>query len=159
MKRVKKKSISPIVATVLLIGIVVAIGLIVFAWMRGFVKEEGQKFGENVRLVCQQQVTFRAGYTSSTGVFNIVNSGNTPIFNLDIKMYKANGYETKSITDMGSKSWPSVGLKSGESFSGNIGTFTGVTKIVVIPVLISTTSSGKSEIYTCDEANGYEISL
>jgi flagellin-like protein len=160
MKRGKKKSLSPIIATVLLIGIVVAIGLIVFAWMRGFVKEEGTKFGENVRLVCQDPaLQFKASYNFSNGNLKIINSGNIPIFQVDIKVYMSNGYQTKGITDFPSNNWPSTGLKSGEPFYGNIGTFSGVTKIVIIPILISTTSSGKNEIYTCDETYGYQISL
>jgi flagellin-like protein len=152
-KRGKKKGVSPIIATVLLIGIVVAMGTIIFLWVRGFVKEEGTKFGKNIKLVCED-VQFDASY--SVGNLGIVNVGNIPIFRVKIKVYGSAGYETKDITDMSSE-WPPIGLKQGEVFSGNID-ISGAKKIVVIPVLIGSSGSGE-KVFTCEEKYGYEISL
>lgn len=51
----KKKGVSPVIATVLLIGIVIALSLIVFIWMSTFIGETITKFdGENVELVCDK---------------------------------------------------------------------------------------------------------
>ncbi|HTY43830.1 MAG TPA: archaellin/type IV pilin N-terminal domain-containing protein [Patescibacteria group bacterium] len=148
------KGVSPIVATVLLIGMVIAIGVIIFLWVRGFVKEEGQKNGQNVQLVCQQ-VDFDATY--SGGLLGISNVGNIPLFRLKIKEYKAGGFVTKDITEL-SSTWASVGLKQGEVFSDSIGSTSGVTKILVVPVLLATTGSG-SIAHTCDDTYGKTISL
>jgi hypothetical protein len=41
----KKKSISPLVATILLIGLVIAIALLVILWGRGYIEELAQKRG------------------------------------------------------------------------------------------------------------------
>ncbi len=79
----KKRGISPVIATVLLIAMVVVIGLIVFLWFRGMIEEEGTKFGKNVKLVCDD-VNFEASY--SGGVLSILNIGNTPIYKMKIKI-------------------------------------------------------------------------
>lgn len=51
-----KKGISPLIATVLLIGFVVAIGAIVMLWGKGFVTERAEKSGElsKAQLDCTQ---------------------------------------------------------------------------------------------------------
>lgn len=44
-KRGNKKGISPLIATVLLIGFVVAVAAVVMLWGKGFVKERAEKEG------------------------------------------------------------------------------------------------------------------
>jgi FlaG/FlaF family flagellin (archaellin) len=150
-----KKGVSPVVATVLLISIVLVIGLIIFLWARGFVAEEGTKFGKNVKLVCEE-ISFKASY--SGGNLNIINEGNVPIFRVKVKILQGAGYSTKDITDL-SSSWPDVGLNQGESFSGSIGSeVSGAEKIKIIPVLLAETNKGE-RVYTCDEQFGYEFEL
>jgi flagellin-like protein len=49
------KGVSPIVATVLLIAMVVVIALILFLWFRNMVKEEVVKFEEeNIEMTCDK---------------------------------------------------------------------------------------------------------
>ena len=107
-----RKGVSPVIATILLIGIVIAIGVIIFLWVRGFVKEEGTKFGKNVRLVCDD-INFDASY--SGGILSISNVGNVPIFRVKIELYSSGSFVTKDITDV-SSNWLSTGL-SKEEFS------------------------------------------
>lgn len=45
MKKRGKKGISPLIATVLLIGFVVAVAAIVMVWGKGFIKERAEKEG------------------------------------------------------------------------------------------------------------------
>lgn len=149
MKKREKKSLSPVIATVLLISIVVSIGLIIFVWARGFVKEEGTKFGKNIKLVCQD-VEFEATYQS--GKIQIVNSGNIPIFRMKLKIYSDGGYQTKELSD----DWPEFGIKQGETYSGSA-SISGE-KVLIIPVLIGTSGSGE-KVYTCEDDYGYEIEL
>ena len=60
-----KKGVSPVIATVLLIGIVIALGLVVFFWFRSFTQEAVTKFGgENIQLVCNN-VQFEGSYSST----------------------------------------------------------------------------------------------
>lgn len=148
-----ERGISPIIATVLLILLVAVIGSIIFLWARGFVKEDGTKFGQNIRLVCKD-IKFEASYLD--GQLTVHNTGDVPIFRVNVKMYTSGGYQAKDINVLSSE-WPAVGVKQGEIFSGSIGDITGVTKIVVIPILVG--SSGKGEkVFTCEEQY-YEVPI
>ncbi len=151
----KKRGISPVIATVLLIGLVVVIGLIVFFWFRGFIQEEGTKFGKNVKLVCED-VKFEADYSS--GILSLSNIGNVPIYRINLRIIKEGGYETKSLSDVSSE-WPDTGLNVGEIFSENIQSeVSEANKIIIVPVLIGSSGGGK-KVYTCEEQYGYEINL
>ncbi len=153
----KKRGVSPVIATIILVGIVISLGLVIFAWFRGFVKEEGTKFGKNVQLVCED-VRFEASYNAETGMLDIANNGNVPIYSLKIKLEGGGSYETLDITDMISD-WPETGLLQGGSKSCDIESFvSGKSKITVTPVLVGTSGSGE-RIYPCEEQYGYEIAL
>lgn len=56
MKKRGKKGISPLIATVLLIGLVVSVAVVVMTWGRGFVKERAEKEGalSQAQLECNQ---------------------------------------------------------------------------------------------------------
>ncbi len=155
MKRgMKKRGVSPVIATVLLIAMVIAIGLIVFLWFRGMVQEEGTKFGKNVKLVCDD-VNFEASY--SGGILSIVNIMPTPIYKMKVKISKAGSHETKDLNDL-SGNWPGLGLNQGGAFSSEdiSSKIEGADKIILIPVLMGSSSKGKKP-YICDEQYGYEI--
>jgi len=145
-----KRGISPVIATVLLIAMVVVIGLIVFLWFRGMVQEEGTKFGKNVKLVCDD-VNFEASY--SGGILSIVNTGTIPIYRMKLKILKEGSHETKDLPG----DWPGLGLNQGGTFSGDISSeVEGANKIIVLPVLMGSSSEGKKS-YICEEQYGYEI--
>jgi len=146
----KKRGLSPVIATVLLIVIVVAIALIIFLWFRGVVQEEGTKFGKNVKLVCGD-VDFVASY--SLGNLQIVNNGNVPLYGMRMKLSQAGSHETIDVPG-----WPSVGLMSGVSYSKDVSGVVGEAKeITLIPVLLGSTSDGE-KTFVCDEQYGYKIS-
>ncbi len=143
------RGISPVIATVLLIAMVVAIGLVVFLWFRGLVQEEGTKFGKNIKLNCPD-VNFEASY--SGGVLSVINRGNVPIYQMKLKIFKEGSHETNDLSN-----WPELGLNQGESFSKNIASeIDSANKIILIPVLIGSSGEGK-KTYMCEEQYGYEI--
>jgi flagellin-like protein len=152
MKRGKStKAISPVIATVLLVGMVVVVGLIVFLWFRGFIEEAGIKFGKNVELVCDD-VFFDGSY--SGGYLSIRNTGNVPIYEMRMKENRgAEGYSTDKIE----KGWPIGGLNQGGVFSEEI-SFSGVEDITLMPVLMGEIESGKKS-FECGERYGYKINL
>lgn len=152
-KRGKEKGVSPVIATVLLVGLVVVMGVIIFLWAKSFVKEEATKFNKNIRLSCED-VQFDASYSTSDEQLEVLNTGIVPIFRLNIKVYKPGGFETTDISELASN-WPSTGLKQGEPFSGDIGDISGATKIVAIPVLIGSSGQGQ-KTFTCGEEYGQE---
>jgi flagellin-like protein len=149
------KGLSPIVTTVLLIVLTLVIIAIIFLWFRGMVTEGVTKFGKNIQLVCGD-VVFDATYDS--GIFNVVNSGNIPLYSLDVKITSGDGYQTRSIKDFaGAVSWPTTGLKQGSTFSADIGgEMNSPTKLEVFPVLIGTSTNGK-KTFTCGGQYGQTI--
>lgn len=143
------RGISPVIATVLLIAMVVIIGLIIFLWFRGMVEEEGTKFGKNIKLNCPD-VNFDASYSGE--VLSIINTGNVPIYRMKLKILKEGSHETEELSN-----WPELGLNQGEAFSENIANeIENANKIILIPVLMGSSGEGK-KTYICEEQYGYEI--
>ena len=91
-KITKKKGVSPIVATSLLLALTLVLAAIIFMWAKGFVKEKLEKNGESAEYTCAQ-LKFDAEFTRSgavannqmPGVVQIVNRGSVPIYGFDIK--------------------------------------------------------------------------
>ncbi len=152
--KIKKKAISPVVATVLLIALVVIIALIIFLWFRGMVQEGVLKFGKNIKLVCDD-VEFEATYDS--GVLSILN-GDIPIFNVRLKIARSGGnYDTIDVMST-EESWPPTGLGKGGSFVKEIDLGQDATGLTVLPILIGTSSKGK-KTFICEGQYGEEVAL
>lgn len=159
MKKVinKKRGLSPVVTSVLLVALVIVITSVVFLWFRGMVEEGVTKFGKNIKLVCDD-VDFEASYSSS-GMINIVNIGNVPIFRVNIRMSEGGSYQTKNIEDISGTNWPQGGLNQGGTFSANIGSEVGSSdKIIILPILIGTSDKGK-KTFICEGQYGKEIEI
>ena len=148
--RVADKNSTP--AWVWVVVIVVVIALIVFLWIRGMTQEAITKFdGQNIQLVCED-VSFDASYSGDS--LDITNLGNVPIFGMNVKEIGEGSYTTKNLREE-SLAWPETGLNQGGVFSDTM-YFTGE-EIVLIPVLIGESDSGR-KTYVCDENQyGYEI--
>jgi flagellin-like protein len=145
----QKKGVSPIIATVLLISIVVVLGLIIFLWFRGITEEAVTKFGgTNINLVCAD-VSFEASYSAGTLV--ISNIGNVPIYDMKVE-------ETKDISSI--SSWPGSGLNPGAIFSEDIGSEIGsdVEGLKLTPVLIGESDKGEKTVM-CEKEYAYNIPL
>ncbi len=145
----KKRGLSPVIATMLLVVIVIIIGLIIFMWFRGVAEEAVTKFnGKNVKLVCDE-IDIQASYDSSTLI--ISNIGNVPIYKIKARAFDQGEYTTTTL----SQDWPSTGLNQGGIYTGTeiSGSYD---KILLLPVLLG--SSEKGELaYTCEERHAYEI--
>ncbi len=153
-KRLKKKAISPVIATTLLIAIVVIIALIIFLWFRSVVGDYGEKFGKNIELVCEDVVLY-ASYSS--GTLYVTNDGNIPIFKLNLKIEEAGGYKTTELNEIVSD-WPTTGLMQGGIYSGNIGLYIGSpNEVILMPILIGVSDKGGKKTYACGEQYGYVI--
>ena len=154
IRRGERKGVSPVIATVLLVAMVIVLALIVFLWFRGLTKEAITKFdGTNVKLVCGD-VRFESDY--SGGKISLVNTGNVPIYSFQLKIEKPGSHETSDITDL--TDWPIEGLNQGGSFFGIVPIDFDAEEIIVIPVLRGTSSSG-ARTHVCDEQYGEEIVL
>jgi len=149
------KGLSPVIATVLLVTIVVIIALIVFLWIKGMTEEAITKFGDqNIQLVCDQ-VSFDASYSEDT--LYITNPGNVPIFGMNIKVVGEGSHQTLDLREE-STTWPEEGLNQGGVFSDSSLTISR-DEMVLIPVLLGDSASGR-KIYVCDENQyGYQIMI
>ena len=138
----KRKGVSPVIATVLLISIVVVIAVIIFIWFNQMTQESITKFGGvNVELVCED-VNFDASY--NYGTLNIVNNGNVPIFGIKVKILREGSHETKDLNEI--SDWPSSGLNQGGTFSEDISSEIGTAEdIILIPVLLGNSEKGKTQ--------------
>ena len=156
-KKIRKSGLSPVVTTVLLITLTIAITVILFFWFRGMVIDTITKFDKNIELSCEN-VNFEAGY--SAGTLSIVNNGDVPIFNANIKTGSGGNYQTREITEFsGGASWPSTGLPQGGTFSGDIGSEIGSTgEITIIPILLGKSSKGK-RTFVCEGQYGKQLAV
>jgi flagellin-like protein len=145
----KKRGLSPVVATVLLISMVIVLGLIVFLWFKGMSDEAITKFdGTNVKLVCEE-VSFDATYSGN--FVYISNTGDVPIYKIKAKIVSDGSFSTEEIES----GWPEVGLNPGGAYSGPVSSGE---KLILIPVLIGENQDGKMA-YTCEERHGVELSM
>jgi flagellin-like protein len=153
----KRKGLSPIVTTILLVALTIGIITIIFFWFRGMVQEGVVKFGKNIQLVCDD-VSFETEYSS--GTLSIINNGNVPIFLINIRITSGGSYQTKSIGDfeVGSN-WPANGLSQGGTFSGRIGSEIGdADELTIFPILIGT-ADGKQKTFVCEGQYGKKIEI
>src|SRR3989344_2922983 len=161
--RFKKKGVSPVVATVLLIAIVVVIAIIVFLWLRkGLIPETILKSGKNIQLNCDE-VDFTASLGG--GYIEITNDGNVPIQDFNVKLIGEGSSSQKTIQEIiTAGTFPTGGLQQSKSFSQPYNTVTGyidssVKQIILIPVLRGVSEDdGNEKDYVCNENNfGFEI--
>lgn len=82
-----KGGLSPVIATVLLVMLVLFLASIVFLWARGFISEQIEKFGRSIEDECKL-IDFSVAVldgTVSQHAIEVINHGNTDIYRLEIK--------------------------------------------------------------------------
>lgn len=162
IRNLKKRGVSPVIATVLLISMVVIIGIIIFLWFRGMVGETVTKFGKNIELACED-VVFDASYSKEIGTeektLYISNNGVVPIYDMNVKIEGAGSHETKKLSVI--SSWTEEKGIQGGVFSEDISSAVGTsTKLTLTPILLGSTDSGENKEFVCDEGQyGIEVSL
>jgi len=144
----KKRGLSPVIATVLLVVIALILAVIIFLWARSFVGESIEKQGREIALSCED-VAFRA--EAYGGNLHIVNQGGVPIYGVEIRTREVLGRITQAepFSDVGtieSGQTAEVALPSGVSEGEDI---------IVIPMLLGETDEYKKQ-YTCDEDYGVD---
>jgi flagellin-like protein len=144
---VKKKGVSPVVATILLVVIVVIIALIIFLWARGFSTDKAQKDGRAIELSCED-IIFEAGIYLD-GTIEVINRGNVPIYGVILKKHGEGVVIAKEVAGS------TAGI--GESFSVDIPPEISVDNGVdynVIPVILGEAEEGKVD-FDCPDQFGY----
>ena len=147
----KKKGLSPVIATVLLIAIVVAMALIIFLWFRGMTEEEITKFGgEHIKLSCDK-VEYTAEF--SDNILYISNTGNVPIYSLRIDAIYDNQHKSKDLDQIFAvPAFREGSLIQGGTYSGDISDHTGsANSIKIIPILVGN-SEEVQKSYVCEDS-------
>lgn len=144
---VKKRGLSPVVASVLMILLVIVLAIIIFLWARGFIGERIEKFGKPIEDYCKS-VDFSVVAIENGGyhILEIVNKGNIGINAFEIKMYASGDSEAVKLD---------IGVPAGESVSSEVSlefmkSGEPTERIEVFPILsgeIKGESSGKP--FTC----------
>jgi flagellin-like protein len=142
----KKKGVSPVIATILLVGMVIALALIIFVWMRSFTRETITKFeDENIELACDK-VQIQTSY--SGGQILVQNIGNVPIYDMRVRLVTSGGYETENMRDTDfMRNWPRYGLNPGGTFAEGLSV--SANEITIIPVLLGNSEEGK-RTFACE---------
>jgi flagellin-like protein len=145
MERGNKRAISPVVATVLLIMMVIVIALIIFLWFRNISGEVIDKNGENIKMACDK-VSISTSYDSAL-FLHISNTGTIPISSMKVELNGAGSSGTEILEGF-------EGLDTGEAHKYSFPE--GEDKdIVLIPVLLGSTSDGDKN-YACT-GYGHEV--
>jgi len=133
MKRgMNKKSISPIIATVLLIILVIIIAVLIFMWARRFVGEACEKQGANAEIKCQE-ISLEASRSGT--LLYIDNKGNVPIEKVRVKIIGEGSTSTEEIETK---------LSGGQSNSFDIASMDGAQSVSVVPIL-----KGQTQLSAC----------
>ncbi|MCK4649865.1 putative metal-binding motif-containing protein [Candidatus Pacearchaeota archaeon] len=81
-----KKGLSPVIASVLLILVVIILAIMIFLWARAFVDDQAGGSELSVNKICSS-VNFNAILDNNGSVLEIVNKGNIDINAFEIKKY------------------------------------------------------------------------
>ena len=151
----KKKGVSPVMATIILIAIVVILALIIFLWAKGFVGERAQKFGSAIELSCDKtnfEVSILSGGEtgcegSDSQRLDILNKGNVPLYGFVIKEKGKAEIKIKTTVEK-----ETITIGSSDTFCFN-SELPEEGEVLVIPIILGETDSGKVA-YTCGDQYG-----
>lgn len=136
-----KKGLSPVIASVLLVALVLVLAAIIYLWARAFIPETIEKFGSTIENSCPD-VVFEVAY--SNGFLRVQNNGNVPIQGVRY-----------AIEEPGSLAYfDSMGtapIVTGGTFNFKVDDLGGK-KVRVIPILLGKTSAGELKAFACDES-------
>src|SRR3989344_4874243 len=93
--RFKKRGLSPIIATMILISLALVLAVIIFFWARSFIGESVEKQGQKIDLLCNE-VSFRAEAYGSPIILYVENLGNVPLNGVEVKKKSLGGDVVKT---------------------------------------------------------------
>jgi len=153
-----KRAVSPIIATVILVMLVMVLASIVFMWAKGFFSEDVAKFDQAIENSCER-VNLKAIISEGGGGTNILiiqNNGQIPVYNIAYKIVSSGSIDwqehdrsalidNENLLEIGSAK--SLGILGGPLVPTN--------PEAVVPILRGKTSSGKLKEYICEEIEIY----
>ncbi len=146
----KKKGLSPVIASVMMIMLVLVLSAMIFLWARGFISEQIEKFDKPIGDVCAE-VNFDAVLVNDNEL-EIINRGNVGIRSFDIKLIKGGTSEVAKF-DFGGPQ-----IDPGQAVRQSVTTLlmndnTAPDKIIVYPTLLgSVRGKNANRPFTCVDA-------
>jgi hypothetical protein len=152
----KKRGVSPIIATLLLISISVIIAVIIFLWARGFVGEKAEKFGAAIEFACED-IIFEAEAIKNEGADGkifINNRGNVPINGLEVRQKSLLSGSRKEVGVLNDQ------ITKGDSgdLEFNLASLNEYDELIVVPIILGKVNE-QTKSYVCDEEFGEEIKV
>jgi len=137
----KKRALSPVITTVLLVLIAIILAIIIFLWAKGFLRDQVQKFGEPITYSCNS-IKLRASVSANE--ISINNYGS------DVPVYKIgatiSGFGSSKITYL-----TETNFLQGTSKTVD---FPDADKIEwLIPILLGQTKDGSFKEFTCPKTS------
>lgn len=157
----KKRGVTPIIATILLVLIVIVLGVIILLWSQGFVQESVTKsIGGETKTTEQfcSEISLQPVLNDDRS-FGFKNIGNVPIYAFSVKLVgKSTGKsETKKIEHSnGGSVNPGFNVLV-QKDSGGYYNYDDYAKVEIIPVLLGKTKKGGLQEYPCTEINALTI--
>ena len=137
-----KKGLSPVIASILLIALVLVLATIIYLWARAFIPETVEKFGSTIENSCQN-IVFDVTY--SGGYLRVQNNGNVPIQGI---RYAIEEPGSLAYEDLMSPAPIVAGGTSNFVISGD----SGGKNVRVVPILLGKASTGELKAFVCDES-------
>ncbi len=148
----RKRGLSPVIATVLLISIALVLAIIIFIWAKTFVSERVEKFGEPIENSCDK-VVFEVEAIEGDGIY-ILNKGNVALYGIEIRKKRLGSLRVEGVAVPEDLS--SIISGSGETVNVPIPEeITSQNELLIVPMILGETNSFK-RAYTCDQRYGVE---
>jgi len=161
----KRRGVSPVVATVLLIVIVVVLAVIIFLWARGFLSESAVKGDRSVSISCadvqfEAQVVPQAsecgGVSGGDAAVDINNIGNVPIYGVQVFAYDQQAGSIEPLIDVDQPfavGTITIGRSASVCLEQNVQS---QDAFRIVPKLLAE-KDGQKIAYTCPEKDGITI--
>ena len=146
----RKKGLSPVIASVMMIMLVLVLSAMIFLWARGFISEQIEKFNKPIGDVCAE-VDFDVVLVG-TNELEIINRGNVGIRSFDIKLIRGGESEVANF-DFGGPQ-----IDPGQAVTQSVTTLLmddgeKPDKIIVYPALLGNVRGKKANRpFTCVDA-------
>ncbi|HLD98307.1 MAG TPA: archaellin/type IV pilin N-terminal domain-containing protein [Candidatus Nanoarchaeia archaeon] len=134
-----KRGISPVIATVLLIAIVVILGFIIFLWANSVIREDIQKFGEPIQNSCSDVELSASSLGNSLVLTN--NGDRVPVYNVALHIDEGGDIVVEEYAG-------ELNIAPGRSKTLDI---SGYGNVVAVSPVLKGTKGGSEESYVCDD--------
>lgn len=148
MRSIKKRGISPVISTVLLIMVVIILAAIIILWAQGFIKEKVLKFDKPIENVCSEVSIKTFINNDEPQTFGFTNIGNVPIHAIDLKINRGWDSEIQKIEER---------VDAGFSMMIEGHFYNPDEEVTIIPILLGKTKDGGVKEYSCPDSAGFVV--